>query len=132
MIEVIEKSLLNHNTKRTTCQMAGISTSTLYHWLSVGETAKSGLKRELWVTVNKAQSISKTILVNQIAKDSSWQSKAWLLERMYPNEFGRQQKVNHTTGADGESLNTMPPPIINIIMQDTDEESPWIYDVDPT
>jgi len=38
--------------------------------------------------------------IKKIREDSSWQSAAWLLERQYPEEFGRIEKVN----IDGELI----------------------------
>ena len=32
--------------------------------------------------------------IKKIREDGSWQSAAWLLERQYPGEFGRREKVN--------------------------------------
>lgn len=130
LIETIEKSLTSHNTKKTTCEMVGIGQTTFYRWLEEGELARSGLKRELWESVKRAQSISKTILVNQIAKDPNWQAKAWLLERMHPEEFGRQQRVE-MTGRNGGPIGLRHGGAVtlNLTMQASEEE-PWEFEPD--
>jgi len=33
------------------------------------------------------------VLTQRIAKDPSWQAAAWLLERLYPKEYGRSKVI---------------------------------------
>ncbi|NPV52200.1 MAG: hypothetical protein HPY71_01600 [Firmicutes bacterium] len=83
------------------CGLVGIGTSTYYRWLAMGEKAKSGIYREFWEKVKKAEAAREAKWVKDIDADPSWQSKAWLLERRYPDRWGRrtvdvnmQQEVN--------------------------------------
>ena len=84
------------------CNMVGISTQTLYRWLKEAETGIDGdnpdreasnleLKREFRDGLKRAQVAFKAFHVQNITKASkrSWQASAWILERMYPKEFGR-------------------------------------------
>lgn len=102
MIGQIETALQNHNTVEATCGMIGISRESFYRWLREGEATNTGLKRDFHDAVKRAQGMSQIMLVNQIAKDPSWQAKAWLLERLHPKLYGRRQLIAHA-GADGES-----------------------------
>lgn len=127
LIENVRTSLQNHNTKKTTAELVGISQQTFYMWLNQGEKARSGLKREFYETVKQAQAMSIVHLTNQIAKDPAWQAKAWLLERMHPKQYGRRQLLAHA-GADGESdLPTAQPATLNIIMQGDIGDHPWEF-----
>jgi len=129
LIGKIAECLRNHNTQRSTCGHLGIHPGTLCRWVSEGQEEKSGRKRELSEAVKRAQAFSVAELVNKIAEDPSWQSKAWLLERMYPKQYGRRQLIAHA-GADGESpvkTEATAAPIVNIILHKTGEPDPWTY-----
>lgn len=84
------------------CDMVGISQQSFYRWLKEAETGIDGdhpekpasnleLKRELSEGLKKARAAFKAYHVQTITKAAkrSWQASAWLLERMYPKEFGR-------------------------------------------
>lgn len=73
------------------CGLVGIGESTFYRWLARGEKAKSGLYREFWEKVKKAEAAREAKWVKDIEGDPSWQSKAWLLERRYPDRWGRRE-----------------------------------------
>lgn len=84
------------------CDMVGISQQSLYRWLKEAETGIDGdnpnrpasnleLKREFRDGLKKAQSAFKAYHIQNItmAAKKNWQASAWMLERMYPKEFGR-------------------------------------------
>ena len=69
----------------------GIHTSTFYRWQAEDDT---DLKHALKEGLKKAEADYKATLLNTIrsaalAKNSNWTAAAWLLERKYPDEFGR-------------------------------------------
>jgi transposase len=136
LIAQIETALQGHSTVVATCDMMGITEESFYRWKREGEAASSGIKREFYETVKRAQGMSRVLLTSKIAADPSWQAKAWLLERMYPKEYGRRQLIAHA-GADGESdLPTATTPVnLTINYQGTDktDKAPWIHrdGVDP-
>jgi len=45
---------------------------------------------EFFEDIKKAIATCKVSLMEKIKNDDSWQSKAWLLERRFPDEFGKQ------------------------------------------
>lgn len=102
LIAQVGASLAAHNSHKTTYELVGIAAETFYRWMREGEAARSGLRREFYETVKQSQARSKTILLNSISKDPSWQAKAWILERLHHKEFGKRETISHT-GADGES-----------------------------
>ncbi len=82
----------------------GIDESTWYRWLSEGEKAKSGLKREFYETIKKAEkdAIARNVaLIQRAAQDGNWQAAAWWLERKYFEDWGRKDKVDLSADKDG-------------------------------
>lgn len=84
------------------CDMVGISQNTFYKWLKEADTGVCvdnpnrpvpmlELKRELREGLKRAQAAFKAYHIQNITKAAkkSWQASAWMLERMYPKEFGR-------------------------------------------
>jgi len=82
----------------------GIDKSTWYRWLSEGETAKSGLKKEFYDTVKKAEkeAIARNVaLIQRAAQEGNWQAAAWWLERKYFEDWGRKDKLDLSADKDG-------------------------------
>lgn len=82
----------------------GIDKSTWYRWLSEGETAKSGLKKEFYDTVKKAEKdaiVRNVALIQRAAQEGNWQAAAWWLERKYFEDWGRKDKVDLSADKDG-------------------------------
>jgi len=81
------------------CTLSGISYSTFKKWQ---QKAEAGVKEYLFFLdeLKKAKAMGKLQNIKKIREDSSWQSAAWLLERQYPEEFGRRENIKHT-GEDG-------------------------------
>ncbi len=72
----------------------GINQSTFYRWLQRPDTK---LKRELKERLKKAEGDYKHELLTTIreaarTQTNSWTAAAWLLERKYPDEFGRPER----------------------------------------
>lgn len=68
----------------------GISESTFYRWVSTPSTER---ERELSESLKKAEADYKNALQGIIAKaaqERDWKAAAWLLERKYPDEYGRK------------------------------------------
>ena len=81
----------------------GISESTFYAWANEPKTA---MQLEFSEQLKKAEADYKIALLAVIAKASrerDWKAAAWLLERKYPQEYSRmdrlQAEVNQTTQA---------------------------------
>ena len=78
---------------------AGISESTFYRWRERGERARSGKFREFWEALKRAEAEAEQRLVERIlaASSDTWQAAAWMLERRYPDRWGRKDRVRHET-----------------------------------
>lgn len=82
----------------------GIDESTWYRWLSDGEKAKSGIKKEFYETIKKAEkdAIARNVaLIQRAAQEGNWQAAAWWLERKYFEDWGRKDKVDLSADKDG-------------------------------
>ena len=82
----------------TACGSLGVSQSAYYDWLKKGESAGEGIYAEFEQAVKKAESIAEAKWMHQIGQDASWQSKAWLMERRYPERWSRKDNLalNHS------------------------------------
>lgn len=74
---------------------AGIDESTLHRWLKRGARERKGARHDLAMAVDKATADSETLAVARISKEGSegsWQAEAWLLERRFPERWGRRER----------------------------------------
>jgi len=77
------------------CEYAGISEKTYYNWLNKDiETIKDAGEQKKFIqflqNIKKAQSECQMYCLDFIMKDKSWQSKAWLLERRFPDRWAKK------------------------------------------
>lgn len=100
LTEELQKEICTYieqgNTYDRACRLAGISDSIFYDWKAKGEKDKSGKYSEFSEAVKKAGDVFKAwniAIIMKAAQDSTWQAAAWLLERKYPEEFGRRDRV---------------------------------------
>lgn len=98
LCEAICKDVKEGNTLTFSVQRQGITYQTFLNWMKKGKESKtqSGKFFDFFEAIKKAQEEGKNTLVKAIKKAGSknWQANAWLLERMYPDEFGRRQAVD--------------------------------------
>jgi transposase len=76
------------------CTACGISEAAFYRWQEQG--GKSDLQKELVDGLKKAESEFKAALLANImeqGKEKDWKAHAWILERLYPAEFGRVDRL---------------------------------------
>jgi hypothetical protein len=87
----------------TAVAASGVSRSTFFVWMKRGEKAHMGKFRKFYLDVRKAMADFEIAAVNSIRRageESSWQASAWLLERKFPDEWGKIERVE-STGANG-------------------------------
>tara|TARA_R110002020_G_scaffold275776_1_gene490981 strand:+ start:1119 stop:1613 length:495 start_codon:yes stop_codon:yes gene_type:complete len=78
------------------CNFAGISSRQFRRWR---ELAEQGVEpyAERWGEINKSesQSIVRNLFnIQNASNNGTWQASAWLLERKYPEKYGRKETVN--------------------------------------
>lgn len=71
----------------------GVSESTFYSWI---REPKNKAQTELAQGLKKAEAKRKLWhlgRIHQAAKNGDWKASAWYLERRYPNEYARTQRI---------------------------------------
>ena len=79
-----------------TCKLAGIGETTFYDWIGRFPEFSEAIKRA-------SVQFRRTHLL-KIAADDAWQASAWILERRFPDEYGRRPV--EVTGKDGGTART--------------------------
>ena len=88
---------------RLAAEAAGISETTFYAWQrgvfprGADKELKSQFSKELMRA--RAEAALKLLLIIQRAAHTDWRAAAWILERRFPEDFGKQ--VFEHTGKDG-------------------------------
>ena len=77
------------------CQAVGISRSTYYKWRKLGKTGEEPYATFLErVLEAEAKSIVSHVgIIHDTAETGNWLASAWLLERKYPNRFGKREQM---------------------------------------
>jgi hypothetical protein len=80
------------------CVLAGITFSTFRNWMIKGEEqAEKGEGDEFldfFESVKRAEIEAELKLLKKIKGDPSWQPAAWILERRYPDRYGRRERLD--------------------------------------
>ena len=85
---------------KDSCIHAGIDFSTFCIWRNKGKIRKSGPFSDFLKELKRVQVDGKLALINKVRADKTWQSHAWLLERQYPDEFARRERIEQSGGID--------------------------------
>ncbi len=88
------------------CMAVGIHEATLYRWLN---KPSNKLHRSLCEEFKKAEAAYKEELLNTVrdaalSKHQYWTAAAWLLERKYPEEYGRPETRKETAVEDAPKI----------------------------
>ena len=81
---------------------AGIDPDTVNRWLHAGAAAQTGKYWEFYGRVKKAEAtavVGWLAKIEKAASEGTWTAAAWKLERIYPEDYGRQ--LHELTGKDG-------------------------------
>ena len=86
---------------------AGIDRVTLWRWIKRGKKAKSGKYRAFLRELIQASAMGGVRNVTCISRAAArdWRAAAWMLERRYPRDYGKREKVE-LTGKDGKPIQT--------------------------
>ena len=98
--ETIINSVKAGMTYRLACVRVDIDESTLYRWLTAGETQVKGQFCEFRKEFMRALADSAEVLLNQIRVKAyeDWKAAAFILEQRFPDDYGKRSEV---TGKDG-------------------------------
>ena len=98
LIQKFEALLGSGNYQVTACNALGVSLSAFHQWMKKGEETEDGLYLEFQQAVKKAEHLAEAKWLRDISQDEAWQSKAWLMERRFPERWSRKDNLalNHS------------------------------------
>lgn len=99
--------------KTQACALAGISRQALYKWIDKGEKGEKPYV-DIVVTIKKAQAEFVQDRIKGIKKagdNGNWQANAWTLERLFPEDFAKHDKV--AFGSEDEEGKFVP--VVNLV-----------------
>lgn len=121
--EYVIEAIRRGNTTTMAAQAGGISRRTLYDWIDKGVAARDAADTGVMLTPNdqeylwfieaydEAQLERKRELLSRIEEAGSdagkWQANAWLLERLYPEEFSLKRSVSLVSNSDDKQVFTL-------------------------
>ena len=97
------EGVLKGNYVATVCQSVGINRSTYYEWKKKG---KQGIEpyKQFYDRVTEAEAKAEMDILNVIYTNAidecNWVSSAWILEKKYPNRFGKREQMALATDND--------------------------------
>lgn len=77
----------------TACAIAGIVPSLYYLWLQKAEQGAGEPYQSFSDSVKRMNAERELSWIRDIERATAWQSKAWLLERRFPERWAKQERV---------------------------------------
>lgn len=119
--EQLANVIAQGNYADTACSYIGLSKTAFYNWLAEGKKPNAKKKYVEFVeAIEKARSVAQmrnVQVIQQAAQgkagdpdkgikgiEPDWRASAWYLERAFPKEYGRQERVE-LSGMDGGAIN---------------------------
>lgn len=87
------------STFRLACSYAGIDHATFYRWLEKDATLATAVKEAEGAAV-----VGWLAKIEKAASEGNWQAAAWKLERRYPEDFGRRERIEQTVEQNGRTV----------------------------
>ena len=109
----------------TAASAAGVSRDTLNEWLRNGARCKAGVQKGFSDAVKKALAASELrhAATISLASQSQWQAAAWILERRWPQRWGRVERHEQTGEGGG--------PIVVRVVYDEPPKPSSIIEMEP-
>ena len=83
-------------TNRLAAAAGGINVATFYRWLDADRAFRDAVKE-----AEGAAALAALAAIERAAQAGTWQAAAWLLERRYPEEYGRRVVTQQLGGIEG-------------------------------
>jgi alpha-galactosidase/6-phospho-beta-glucosidase family protein len=95
VIRVLRDAMESGHYREVACKLAGIDRKTLLNWLKRGAREQSGLYRELFEAVERAEAKAEEFHLKNIndASKKNWYASAWYLERKHPERWAKREPV---------------------------------------
>lgn len=87
IVNILVQAIQLGASRRVAAAAAGIHASTLFGWLARGREAESGIFKDFFDQIKRAEASCDLRCLSKIqeaAADGKWQAAAWLLERRNP------------------------------------------------
>ena len=94
LIERIFTQIENGRYQKVVARKCGVGESTIYAWMEKAEGGVGGQFQELMEAVINARAVAESRAIQRILADDSWQSKAWFLERRFPERWRRKDRLD--------------------------------------
>ena len=94
--ERIIRALRLGATHRLAAAAGGINVATFYRWLDADRAFRDAVKE-----AEGAAALAALAAIERAAQAGTWQAAAWLLERRYPEEYGRRVVTQQLGGIEG-------------------------------
>jgi hypothetical protein len=94
LIEKISTEIENGSYQKVAARKCGVGESTFYAWMEKAEGGVGGQFQELMEAVQNASAVAESRAIQTILADNSWQSKAWYLERRFPERWRRKDRLD--------------------------------------
>ena len=112
LIEQLATYIENGNFAQDACKLADVSEAGYYKWLATGrailegeieKTRANALTVELVEAIKNADAKFKAYHLSNInrASRTTWQASAWMLERRFPEEYGRRAENSVKVESEG-------------------------------
>lgn len=89
------QAIAGGNTKKDAAAYAGVGYRTLEAWLADQRPAFQQFQQA--VAQKEAEAVVRNVTLIQKAAADTWQAAAWWLERRRPDDWGRKERVEHST-----------------------------------
>jgi succinate dehydrogenase flavin-adding protein (antitoxin of CptAB toxin-antitoxin module) len=94
MLDMIGTLLVDGNCKETVAAFLGITRMTWWNWEQRGEREPDSIFGEFLYVVEKAQAAAEIGMLRSIRFGApGWQSSAWIMERRFPQRWGRRVEI---------------------------------------
>lgn len=105
-------------------EAVGIGERSFYRWMARGEEETSGMYRQFWQEIKKAEAVAeaKMLMVINEASRTNWTAAAWFLERKFPDRWGRKDRVQIDASVTNNDVSTTKQNMIEWVNGLSDEE----------
>jgi hypothetical protein len=106
MREKIIQAIALGLTYERACGLAGVSYQSLRNWIARGGQETEGEYFDFLDALKKAEAQAEAVCLQRIhkaAQGGQWQAAAWILERRYPEQWGRRERHIHES-PDGSAV----------------------------
>lgn len=108
IIKKLEEAFANNSTNRLACEYANISYECFRLWMLKAEKFIEDGEENIYTELSRRTKAAKSgatmhcLGLIKSAAPQNWQAAAWILERRYPQEYGRKIITNELTGTSGQ------------------------------